>query len=535
MARSKVKESAGIAGLVGIAGGAVALLAGTGAAALPLPPGIPTGKLLCRTGAGRPCTQAHLADPVRYRQQLVLPTGYTSADEQVFRSDFETFVSQMGAAPGDTYSSHYRDHLIYIGHFVGAGALGTTESLFGGKVQAHPIRGQALTLRQNEVHGVTEELIKLEGLQPMAVSIIFNTTERVTANASPPSFIGKSYGVAKFTRGDLEGSYVPSHEVAHAALNFLDEYIEGGFEKVNITTLDFLSPFVLFNGSWAGFKTGMQDLFGTYNWRISEVLAANGGDNVDITEDPSRVVTPGYEPNPYEFEGGMFFGRGTYHDTGENLMNSVSEPVPGNGFGWSHSESQWSVLRQVFEEPSRAFRPNDRIRNAGPWNGWPFELGKKGKVFLFDGDKEHHFHRTQSYQVQVGWYDRHWETCHKGKLPYPCLKKEWVTVEKVISPERVEIDVPSSSAAGVLRVVQKVACKLGIKTIPVGGEKFDLCTLSLDEVADSFLPTLRFPAPYQMVEIPVEQLFTTFYWRFRTDNGTWQSGWTGWSKLTRTF
>jgi hypothetical protein len=162
-------------------------------------------------------------------------------------------------------------------------------------------------------------------------------------------------------------------------------------------------------------------------------------------------------------------------------------------------------------------------------------MGKKGAVFLFDADKEHRWHPTQKYQVQVGWNERHWETCHLGKMPYPCLKKEWVTVQKEFSPERIEIDIPSSRLAGTARLVQKVACGLGLKTIPVGGEKFDLCTQSIDEVANAFLPSLRFPAPYQTVEIPIEQLFTTFYWRFRTDNGTWQSGWTGWSKITRSF
>ena len=527
MARSK-RWQWGFAALIG------SWVAGVSGAVAEEAPRIPRS-LLCRTGAGASCTEAQLADPIRYRQILVLPTGYTASDEAAFRQDFERLIFQMADAGLEVYSGRYKSQLLYLAHFIAGGALGTTESLFGGKVSPHPIRGSALTLRQNEVYGVTDELRKIEGIEPLAVALVFNTEERVTANASPPSFINKPYGIAKFTRGDLEGAYVPTHELAHASLNFLDEYIEGGFENVNIGTFDLISPFVLFNGTWQGFKNGMNDLFGTYNWRVSEILAANGGDNIDITENPSRVVTPGYEPNPYEFQGGMFFGKGTWHDTGENLMNSVRNPVPGNAFGWGHSPSQWTVIQQIFEQPSRAFRPNDRIRNAGPWNHWPFELGKRGSVFLFDADKEHQFHPTQRFEVQVGWYERHWETCHAGKLPYPCVKKEWVTVQKNITPKRIEVDVPTSRGAGVIRVLQKMACSLGLKTIPVGGEKFDLCTQSVDEVASAFLPTLRFPAPYETVEIPVEQMFTTFYWRFRTDNGSWQSGWTGWSKLTRTF
>jgi len=492
-------------------------------------------ELVCRTGKGQPCTTSELADPLRYRQILVLPTGYTAEEENTFWADFDRMISQMGWAGPDVYSGKYRNQILYIGHFIAGGALGSPESLFGGHVSPHPIRGKALTVRQSEVYAVTEELKLVAQMDPIGVALIFNTLERVTANASPPTFIDRTYGVARMTRGDLEGSYIASHELAHAALNFVDEYIEPGFQGMNISLLNLLTPMAIFNGTWAGFKTGMSDLFGVFNWKISEILAANGTDNVDITQDPSRVVTAGYEPNAYEFEGGMFFGRGTFHDTGENLMNSVDQPVPGNGFGWAHSESQWSVLKQVFEQPARAFRPNDRIRNAGPWNGWPFETGKKGAVFLFDADKEHRWHPTQSYEIQVGWHERRWEKCYAGKLPYPCVKKEWVTVQKSVRPERIEVDLPSSRLAGTLRVIQKVACKLGIKKIPVGGEKFDLCTMTIDEVADAFLPTLRFPAPYQTVEIPMEQLFTTFYWRFRTVNGSWESGWTGWSKISRSF
>jgi hypothetical protein len=490
---------------------------------------------VCRTGTGRLCVASEIADPVRYRQILVFPTGYLASEESVFWADFEQMIVQMARAGQEVYSGKYRDQILYFGHFIAGGSLGTPESLFRGRISSHPIRGKALTVRQNEVYAVTEELKVITQVEPIGVALIFNTMERVTANASPPTFIDRTYGVARMTRGDLGGPYIASHELAHAALNFVDEYIEAGFQGMNISILNLLSPMAIFNGTWAGFKTGMSDLFGVFNWKISEILAANGTDNVDITSSPSRVVTEGYEPNAYEFEGGMFFGRGTYHDTGENLMNSVAQPVPGNGFGWAHSESQWSVLKQVFEQPARAFRPNDRIRNAGPWNGWPFEMGKKGAVFLFDADKEHRWHPTQSYEVQVGWHERRWEKCYAGKLPYPCLKKEWVTVQKSVRPERIEVDLPSSRLAGTLRVVQKVACALGVKRIPVGGEKFDLCTMTIDEVADAFLPTLRFPAPYQTVEIPMEQLFTTFYWRFRTVNGSWESGWTGWSKISRSF
>ena len=96
---------------------------------------------------------------------------------------------------------------------------------------------------------------------------------------------------------------------------------------------------------------------------------------------------------------------------------------------------------------------------------------------------------------------------------------------------------PASLAMASQRDLVGLAIRNGIKHIyPARFILALVCPLIFrNEVASAFLPTLRFPAPYETVEIPVEQMFTTFYWRFRTDNGSWQSGWTGWSKLTRTF
>jgi hypothetical protein len=58
----------------------------------------------------------------------------------------------------------------------------------------------------------------------------------------------------------------------------------------------------------------------------------------------------------------------------------------------------------------------------------------------------------------------------------------------------------------------------------------DLATLST-----SFLPTVDFMTPYQETEVPASQWMTTYYWRFKTDNGSQQSGYTGWSSFFRSF
>jgi len=57
------------------------------------------------------------------------------------------------------------------------------------------------------------------------------------------------------TRADLETPYVGIHELAHATLNFLDEYIEYGFEDMNIRSLDALTPLALLDDSWEAWAT----------------------------------------------------------------------------------------------------------------------------------------------------------------------------------------------------------------------------------------------------------------------------------------
>ncbi len=124
----------------------------------------------------------------------------------------------------------------------------------------------------------------------------------------------------------------------------------------------------------------------------------------------TTLWSSGYPSQYYAYEGGMFFGRGTWHQAGSNLMNG-NNVMRGwdDGFAYAHSPSQQQVVDNAFDGGIR--RPNDRLRNAGPRNGWPLAFGSATHVMLFDADKNHHFHPTQYYSVQVGWYDRVWKTC----------------------------------------------------------------------------------------------------------------------------
>jgi hypothetical protein len=85
---------------------------------------------------------------------------------------------------------------------------------------------------------------------------------------------------------------------------------------------------------------------------------------------------------------------------------------------------------------------------------------------------------------------------------------------------------------GMASVTQGVVCGLGLGDIAGG---IDLCTLTVAEMSDAFLPTLTFYLPYQNLTVPASQWWTTYYWCFRTYNGTYTSGWTSWASFYRSL
>jgi len=274
------------------------------------------------------------------------------------------------------------------------------------------------------------------------------------------------------------------------------------------------------------------NLIGTYNIKLSEVLAANGNDNIDVTKYPSRVATPNYTQNNYEYEGGMFFGRGTWHDRGNNIMNSDHiKRGADDGFDYAHSGSQMEVVKNALDQTKTAARPNDRIRNAGPMGIFDLTFGSGAKVILFDADKHHVFHPTASYDVQVTWTDRSWAVCWKWGVPYPCVELKQKTVQKNVRPNKRYIDLETSKLGWLAGLLQNVMCSTGIASM-VSGDA-NLCEMSVDEMTSNLLPSIKFLMPYQEVNVPADQMITSYYWRFRTHNASFTSGWTGWSEFHR--
>jgi hypothetical protein len=492
----------------------------------------------CKTGTGATCTATHLSNSY-YRQIVFMSSGYTDSEGWDFWADFDTFIEKMGNS-GTVWSTTKKDRILYVGYFTGGGALNTPTAAFGGAVLAHPIRDYALSASNDQVIAKINSIRSSEipALKPFGVQLILNNFEdNITANAAPPNFLfaNSNYGVAKMNRDDLKNGYIGAHELGHAALNFLDEYVEQGLENLNIRSFDAATPLVLFNGTWGGFVDAIADLFGVYDYNISEILAGNGNHNITLAKYPSTVHSPISPADVYDHEGGFFFGRGTFHARGNNLMNSNRVMRAGDdGFAYAHSTPQQKLINTAFGDA--AYRANNRLRTAGPKDGWKLALGSSTTVLMYDGDKRNPFHKTQHYVVQVGWWERVWKTCWWTIVPYPCHDDIWKTAQKTVYPAHRSVDLKASSLYGLANLLQATLCGIGVTEIPKpDGTPFQLCVQPLSNVASAFLPTFKFYTPYEKTTVPASQWMTKYWWRFATHNGTTYSGYTGWSEFFRSF
>jgi hypothetical protein len=112
----------------------------------------------------------------------------------------------------------------------------------------------------------------------------------------------------------------------------------------------------------------------------------------------------------------------------------------------------------------------------------------------------------------------------------------WTTAEKTVGHAKRSIDLKMSAAYGLIGLAQNLLCELGITEINMsGGGKFQLCQQDLNTITDAFLPTVKFNIPYRDLDVPASQWMTTYWWRFSTNNGSIQSGFTGWSSFFRSL
>lgn len=494
----------------------------------------PTWK--CRRGDGVTCSTTEMANPA-YRQIVVLSTGYQETERAQFWADFDVLVARM-ANTGTVWSTMKRDKILYVGYFVGGGAVNTATASFNGAVATGLGGKPTLDVSLPAVTAKIAELTAnaLPSLKPMAVDVLFNDAQAgVATHAIEPKLLGKAYGVAKMNRDHLQSGYIPTHELAHAALSFADEYVEAGLEDMNIRSFDVATPLALFDGSWSGSVRAISDLFGVYDYNMSEILAGNGNGNISLSAWPSTVYSPISAPQNFAYEGGLGFGRGVFHQAGNNLMNgNLVMRAADDGFAYAHTPNQTLTINTAFGDA--AYRANDRLRAAGPKDGWRLEMGSTTTVMLYDGDKNNPVQPTTEYVVQVGWWERQWKTCWATFVPYPCYDDVWTTAQKSLRPTRRSIDLKATSLYGLANLAQSTLCGVGVTEIAKSdGTPFKLCTQPLSGIASAFLPTFKLLTPYEEVQVPASQWFTTYWWRFATHNGTTYSGWTGWSSFYRSY
>ncbi len=494
----------------------------------------------CRRFDNQRCTAEDLADPNK-RHLLIASAGFGARDRNEFWSDFDRVRQGLfGEGAGNAWTRQKKEQLLVFGWFSGGAALpalgapANPNVAFGAHVAKSIVRGHSLVIDTAKVKAFvdTELPRKIPSLRPMAVGIVINSmTPNVTATAVMGGLLQRPWGIGTMTRENLRtrASYITTHELAHAGLNLADEYVEEGFEDLSIKQLDVVTPFALLDASWRGVKDALGAVSGNYSWRVSDILGHNGYVNITTETNPSTVVSRGFASEPYPFEGGFFFGKGTYRPAGKNLMSDNDDVVsPEDGFIMGHSPVQQRVIESRFG--AGPLRPNDFLRAAGPHKSL-VNIGTT-TAMMFDGHKTSLAQPTIAYEVEVGWTERTSRFCRKGLLPSICIDEQWKTAKKRIVPDQRTVDVKASLGYGAVALIHKVACRLGVDPQIAG---VNVCDMSFEELAGSTpLPT-ALPAPYQTVDIPhVGGLLNPLgkaKWRFRTDNGKHVSQWTAWSEL----
>jgi hypothetical protein len=450
------------------------------------------------------------------RQLLIVSAGY--GETEAFWRDFGVLVHRMtGDSAGRAWSRQKRDRILFVGHYTGGGAINSDSASFGARVVAYPGGEPTLAVDVATVYRFVDDLqAAMPWVRPLGATVLFAEgpdTRGAAANSSPPSFLGRDYGVAKVAAGggpEFE-TYTFTHELAHASMNFVDEYVEPGLERVSLKSLEVLRPQVMLDGSWDGVSDWLRM---SWDIRIAEILAGNGPVNVAPRPDVSTTRAIDSKPEFFEYEGGLFFGRGVYHDAGSNLMNSdLVRRGPGDGFSFDHSPSQQRFIDALFGDAP--YRANDRLRTAGPVGGTVL-VGPVAGLLLYDADKRNSLHPTTRYDVVVRWRDRR--------------SQRWVESSHAVSPAARSVMLSMTGARREEELLLRVACTAGMTQMSSEFNGRDVC-----DSAHAFVPTMTFPTPYQEVNVPVDQPFTTYWWRFRTHNGVRTSGWTGWSSFYRSF
>ncbi len=453
---------------------------------------------------------------------LVLPTGFSSDQYDEFRFAFDQLVATFSSVPSEAlYSNRFKNQIIFSAYW-------QPTADYQAKVLSDGSSRRFLSLKPDAVKNSVQKFFEDPGFQkhPSSVVVLFNdNTELVTANTVNGRDLSAYYGITKLNLKHIESAYVTTHEIAHSLLNWADEYVEHGFEDLSINSTEVFTPFLKLGDEWDTELRNHSDLLGAYDIRLSEILADNGADNLSTTQHPGRVGQLEHRVSvDMTTEGGLYFSKGVYRSPQNNLMAAAP------GFAFAHSESQEQTLQAAFNFlPSRA---NDRIRVAGPVSDTERPVGHFAKLLLFDADKYNRFHPTQSYTIEMGWYERQYKTCWNGPIPYPCYDDVWTTKQKVVSPSArtVSLNLGIAADGGPGLFLLSALCEGGIQN------EIDPCEIFLNSSkynGNSQGLTVHFKVPYQEVSVELPNMMTQYWWKFRTDNGTYSSNYTAWASVYR--
>ncbi len=538
--------------------------------AAPLPAGFcldeMAGLWTCTTGDGLPCDEA-LTDLSSYRQILTVPTGYESQIDfemqaDLLRTDMSNPIvaAWPGVAPtpdptrepewwedprwyedreNHVWSVLQRERLLYLTYWVEGAPLGDPDNpaAFNARLKANFLRPGDQFLRYDIelVESLTSELqAACTGLDPLAVVTLFEVSGFIggkSPNATLPGRSGRPYGMIGFANsvldnqsGYLDGQlgYLGAHEVGHAAMNWGDEYLEGALKNTHVKDIDIFTPFLI----WGQGPDVLLSILGVYPMRMSEILYANGQDNVSVTEYPARVSSGSALVGSEEFlHEGAYFGGGLYRYEQEGVMGH-------DYFALNLTPPQTRLMNTAFG--TGPVRANDRLVNAGPPSGFGLHHGSPLKLMLFDEDKNHQFHPTQSYDVQVEWTEAYWNVCQMTGWPfwyYYCIETESKSFEKTFTATRNKVNMDDSDLWSLGVWVVDLLCwssgsfdLFGVNVCDTGG--LNGAGEALGAGRDIYLP-------YQELYVPTPTPRQNYYWRFRSNNGTETSGWTGWSRVYR--
>ncbi len=227
--------------------------------------------------------------------------------------------------------------------------------------------------------------------------------------------------------------------------------------------------------------------------KLSEILGANGFSNTDVSRYPARAF--GERAEEWSQAGGLGVGKGV----------------------WRASADLLGALRETL---------NARIRAIGPLSAWRSSMGESTSVVLFDADKNHPEHPTQAYEIEVRWLQKSWKACVIGFAPYPCADAQRLTLRKKVLPVRRMASISRGALQEAPPAVTRWFCAIGFDTA---------CALTGHRTPASAqrAGAIRLAVPYEVVELPLTEWFTTYEWRFRTQNEFGESPYTEWTPIER--